>query len=53
MERDPEALRWSRGLDLNQRPLGYGILDLVPKGRDEASLEWSMAWVKRHDEYPS
>ncbi len=29
----------------------YGILDLVPKGRDEAGLEWPMAWVKRHDEY--
>jgi len=31
----------------------YGILDLVHKGRDEASLEWPMAWVKRHDDYPS
>lgn len=30
----------------------YGILDLVPKGRDEAGLEWPMAWVRRHDEYP-
>ncbi len=29
----------------------YGILDLVPKGRDEDKLEWPMAWVKRHDEY--
>src|SRR5262249_21226387 len=29
----------------------YGILDLVPKGRDEDGLEWPMAWVKRHDEY--
>lgn len=29
----------------------YGILDLVPKGRDEAGLEWPMAWVKRHDQY--
>lgn len=38
-----------RGLEvLNQT---YGILDLVPKGRDEAGLEWPMQWVKRHDEY--
>src|SRR5262249_50722289 len=29
----------------------YAILDLVPKGRDEADLDWPMAWVKRHDEY--
>jgi len=29
----------------------YGILDLVPKGRDEKGLEWPMAWVKPHDEY--
>lgn len=29
----------------------YGILDLVPKGRDEAELEFPMAWVRRHDEY--
>ncbi len=29
----------------------YGILDLVPNGRDEAELEWPMQWVKRHDEY--
>ena len=29
----------------------YGILDLVPKGRDEAKLPWPMAWVKRHDKY--
>jgi predicted dithiol-disulfide oxidoreductase (DUF899 family) len=30
----------------------YGVLDLVPKGRAEDELEWPMAWVKRHDEYP-
>jgi predicted dithiol-disulfide oxidoreductase (DUF899 family) len=29
----------------------YGILDLVPKGRDEAHLDFTMAWVRRHDEY--
>lgn len=29
----------------------YQILDLVPKGRDEAGLPWPMAWVRRHDRY--
>ena len=29
----------------------YNFLDLTPKGRDEASLPWTMAWVRRHDEY--
>ena len=29
----------------------YNFLDLVPKGRDEAELPWSMAWVRRHDDY--
>jgi len=30
----------------------YNALDLVPKGRDEANVKpWSMAWVKRHDDY--
>jgi predicted dithiol-disulfide oxidoreductase (DUF899 family) len=40
---------YSRGLDslIN----AYNLLDLVPKGRDEAGLEFSMGWVKRHDEY--
>jgi predicted dithiol-disulfide oxidoreductase (DUF899 family) len=29
----------------------YGLLDLVPKGRDEASLAFTMAWVRHHDRY--
>jgi predicted dithiol-disulfide oxidoreductase (DUF899 family) len=29
----------------------YQFLDLVPKGRDEASLPYTMAWLKLHDEY--
>jgi predicted dithiol-disulfide oxidoreductase (DUF899 family) len=29
----------------------YHYLDLVPKGRDEDSLSFSMAWVKHHDRY--
>jgi hypothetical protein len=26
-------------------------LDLVPKGRDEDGLKFSMEWVRRHDQY--
>jgi len=40
---------YSRGLDaLNGT---YQLLDLVPKGRDEASLEYPMAWVRLKDRY--
>ena len=38
-----------RGLDIL---IGaYNLLDLAPKGRDEASLAWPMAWVRHHDRY--
>jgi len=40
---------YSRGLDILVG--AYNMLDLTPKGRDEGKLPWSMAWVKRHDEY--
>jgi predicted dithiol-disulfide oxidoreductase (DUF899 family) len=40
---------YARGLDVING--AYQILDLVPKGRDEAGLPWTMAWLKRHDEY--
>jgi predicted dithiol-disulfide oxidoreductase (DUF899 family) len=40
---------YARGLDIL---LGaYNFLDMVPKGRDEAGLPWSMAWVRHHDRY--
>ena len=40
---------YARGLDMF---IGaYHFLDVAPKGRDEGALPWSMAWVKRHDEY--
>ncbi|HBG99380.1 MAG: DUF899 domain-containing protein [Rhodobacteraceae bacterium] len=40
---------FGRGLDgLNA---AYQMLDLVPKGRDEAALPYPMAWVRRHDAY--
>lgn len=29
----------------------YHFLDLVPKGRDEDGLRFSMEWVRRHDQY--
>jgi predicted dithiol-disulfide oxidoreductase (DUF899 family) len=40
---------YGRGLDpMNS---AYQLLDLVPKGRDEAGLPNPMAWVKLHDLY--
>lgn len=29
----------------------YNYLDVVPKGRDEDSLSFTMAWVRHHDRY--
>jgi predicted dithiol-disulfide oxidoreductase (DUF899 family) len=29
----------------------YNFLDIVPKGRDEDGLHFSMAWVRHHDRY--
>jgi predicted dithiol-disulfide oxidoreductase (DUF899 family) len=31
----------------------YNYLDLVPKGRDEDGLDFTMAWVRHHDRYDS
>jgi len=40
---------YARGLDIL---IGtYHFLDFAPKGRDEDGLPWTMAWVRRHDEY--
>jgi predicted dithiol-disulfide oxidoreductase (DUF899 family) len=40
---------YARGLDTL---IGaYNYLDLAPKGRDEAALSWTMAWVRHHDRY--
>jgi predicted dithiol-disulfide oxidoreductase (DUF899 family) len=40
---------YARGLDIL---IGaYNFLDFAPKGRDEAGLPYTMAWVRRHDEY--
>jgi predicted dithiol-disulfide oxidoreductase (DUF899 family) len=40
---------YARGLD----PLNgaYQLLDITSKGRDEDSLPFTMAWVRRHDRY--
>lgn len=40
---------YARGLDMLVG--AYNYLDLVPKGRDEAGLPWTMAWVRHHDRY--
>jgi predicted dithiol-disulfide oxidoreductase (DUF899 family) len=40
---------YARGLDLLVG--AYNYLDLAPKGRDEADLPWTMAWVRHHDRY--
>jgi predicted dithiol-disulfide oxidoreductase (DUF899 family) len=42
---------YGRGLDIL---LGaYNYIDMTPKGRDEESLAWPMAWVRHHDRYES
>lgn len=38
-----------RGIDMVNS--AYQFLDLVPKGRDEDSLDFTMKWVRRHDQY--
>jgi predicted dithiol-disulfide oxidoreductase (DUF899 family) len=40
---------YARGLDILVG--AYNFLDLVPKGRDEAGLKHTMAWVRHHDKY--
>jgi predicted dithiol-disulfide oxidoreductase (DUF899 family) len=40
---------YARGIDAMNA--AYQYLDLVPKGRDEDALDFSMAWVRHHDRY--
>src|SRR5213079_1113972 len=40
---------YGRGLDILVG--AYNFLDLVPKGRDEDHLDFTMDWVRRHDRY--
>ena len=42
---------FSRGLDMLNGT--YHMLDLTPKGRDEQDLPYGMAWLHRHDQYPT
>ena len=41
---------YQRGLDMFIT--AYHWLDIVPKGRDEGELAYTMEWVRLHDEYP-
>lgn len=40
---------YSRGIEM-MNP-AYHLLDLVPKGRDEDGLSYTMEWLRRRDEY--
>ena len=40
---------YARGLDILVGT--YNFLDLVPKGRDEDGLSFTMSWVRHHDRY--
>jgi predicted dithiol-disulfide oxidoreductase (DUF899 family) len=40
---------YARGLDMLNG--AYHLMDLVPKGRDEADLPYTMGWLRRHDSY--
>jgi predicted dithiol-disulfide oxidoreductase (DUF899 family) len=40
---------FARGIDMLNN--AYNYLDLVPKGRDEESLSFTMEWVRLHDQY--
>jgi predicted dithiol-disulfide oxidoreductase (DUF899 family) len=40
---------YARGIDMVNGV--YQLLDLVPRGRDEDGFEFSMEWVRRHDQY--
>lgn len=40
---------YSRGLDMLNG--AYHYLDLVPKGRDESGLPYTMAWLRHRDRY--
>ncbi|MDC7694256.1 thioredoxin family protein [Asticcacaulis sp. DXS10W] len=39
-----------RGIDIVNG--AYQFLDMTPKGRDEDHFDFSMSWLRRHDQYP-
>jgi predicted dithiol-disulfide oxidoreductase (DUF899 family) len=40
---------YGRGVEVGMHT--YNLLDLVPKGRDEEHLDFTMEWVRHHDRY--
>ena len=40
---------YARGLEAFNST--YALLDMTAKGRDEGDLPWTMAWLRRHDDY--
>ena len=40
---------YGRGVEVMMHT--YQLLDLMPKGRDEDDLDFTMAWVRHHDRY--
>jgi predicted dithiol-disulfide oxidoreductase (DUF899 family) len=40
---------YGRGVEVMMHT--YRLLDLMPKGRDEDDLDFTMAWVRHHDSY--
>jgi len=40
---------YARGLDMLNAT--YHYIDLLPKGRDEDGLPFTMSWLRRHDQY--
>jgi len=40
---------YRRGVEIGMGT--YNCLDLVPKGRDEDALAFSMSWLRHHDRY--
>lgn len=40
---------YARGLDIFIST--YNLLDIVPKGRDEEGLRYTMEWIRHHDRY--
>ncbi len=49
LAREKELTHQRDALSAERRALPW--LDLVPKGRDEDDLDFSMAWLRRRDEY--
>ena len=40
---------YARGLDMLNS--AYHLMDLLSKGRDEDELDFTMAWLRRRDQY--